>query len=349
MSHERPGEARTATAAPITVRPYIDADEPAALEVLIASLGGGPAGRRPPEFFRWKHYDNPFGRSFMLVAESEERIVGVRALMRWRFETDGRLVHAVRAVDTATHPEWQGRGLFTRLTMEAIEGLRADTDFIFNTPNHKSLPGYLKMGWQVVEKVPVAVKVRRPLHFARGVRTLNDSVPPSTSHPPVEAATASEALDLDGIEALLEARNMGRRMRTPRDLAYVRWRYGAAPLLDYRAVVDSDGSGVTGLAIFRVRPRGALWESTVCELIAEDGDMGICRRLLRAVASASPVDHVTCHFPSGSVQASAARRLGFLPSPGGMTFVVNPLRDGLPLDPREAESWALSLGDLEAF
>jgi GNAT superfamily N-acetyltransferase len=340
---------RTAFAPRITVRPYTDADEAATLEVLAASLGGGPAGRRTSEFFRWKHHRSPFGRSFILVAEAEERIVGVRALMRWRFEADGHVVRAVRAVDTATHPDWQGRGLFTRLTLEAIERLRSDTDLIFNTPNPKSLPGYLKMGWQVVGKIPVAVKVRRPVRFVLHLRSLNTSASPRTSRPAFEDLSVSEALDRPGIGELVEERSRARGLATPLDVPYLRWRYASAPLLDYRAVVEGHGEDVSGLAIFRVRSRGALWESTVCELIARPDDAPTCRRLLRRVASTARVDHVTCHVPSHSVQIPHPRLLGFLPSPGGMTFVVNPLREMSLLDPQNQASWSLSLGDLEVF
>ena len=89
----------------ISLRPFRDEDQPAVLELLGASLGGGPAGRRPPEFFRWKHLENPFGRSYMLLAEAEGRLVGFRSFMRWRFDLAGESVRAVRAVDTATHPD----------------------------------------------------------------------------------------------------------------------------------------------------------------------------------------------------------------------------------------------------
>ena len=39
---------------------------------------------------------------------------------------DGQPVRAVRAVDTATHPDHQGRGVFTALTEHALDGLRDD-------------------------------------------------------------------------------------------------------------------------------------------------------------------------------------------------------------------------------
>src|SRR5437588_8597230 len=141
------------------VRPYQDQDETQVLALLAASLGGGPAGRRPAEFFRWKHFRNPFGRSLMLVAEADGHIVGLRAFMRWTFVAGDSVVRAARAVDTATHPAHQGRGIFSHLTLRAIDVLRADgTQLIFNTPNEKSLPGYLKMGWSAVGVVPVRLR-----------------------------------------------------------------------------------------------------------------------------------------------------------------------------------------------
>ncbi len=136
---------------------------------------------------------------------------------------------------------------------------------------------------------------------------------------------------------------------TPRDPAYLRWRYGAAPLLDYRAVASGAGDDVDGLAIFRVRPRGSLIEATVAETLVLDGDRRTARRLLRRVATAAPIDHVTCSFPPSSPQDAAARRAGFLRVPGGMTLVVNTLGHELTPDPLDLRSWALSLGDLEVF
>ena len=129
-----------------SIRPYDEADEDEVIGLLTAALGGGPAGERPAEFFRWKHQENPFGRSFGLVAEADDRIVGLRAFMRWEFVAGDRRFKAVRAVDTATHPDYQGRGIFSQLTLEALDALRHEADFVFNTPNEKSLPGYLKMG-----------------------------------------------------------------------------------------------------------------------------------------------------------------------------------------------------------
>jgi len=335
----------TRTKVEIDVRRYRDEDEAAVLDLLKASLGGGPTGERTAAFFNWKHRGNPFGRSYALVAERSGRLVGFRTFMRWRFVLDGAPVSAVRAVDTATHSDAQGMGIFTRLTLRALEDLRHDTDLVFNTPNEKSLPGYLKMGWRRVMDVPVRVRVRRPVRFIRRVRA-RDVVGSPTTSAKVHALPAAQVLGDERRVAPLLPQPPAGRLATDRSLDYLQWRYGEAPMLDYRAVTVGDP--IDGIAIFRVRPRGALWESTVAEVLVAPGDVGGARRALSAAVRATRVDHVTCSLPQGSEGLAAARRVGFLPSPDGITLVANPLRP-TRVDPVDPGSWSLSLGDLEVF
>jgi GNAT superfamily N-acetyltransferase len=335
----------TQAKAQIDVRPYRDEDEPGVLELLEASLGGGPGGGRTHDFFAWKHLESPFGRSFMLVAEKDGRVIGLRAFMRWAFTAAGNEIEAVRAVDTATHPDHQGLGIFTKLTTSAIEQLAEEAAFVFNTPNDKSRPGYLKMGWRVSGELPISVKVRRPVRFARGIRGLRETASDSGAGPVVDAPGFSELALSDGeLEALLRAtRGADDRLITAHTAASLRWRYGQSPHLDYRAV-----GGADGLVIFRVRSRGSLWEATVAEVLVGESDAGAARSLLRDAAHSAGVDHMTCLLPSGSAALKGARRTGFVRSPIGMTLTTRPLQGGSP-DPLDMRSWALSLGDVEVF
>src|SRR5690606_16791222 len=99
---------------------------------------------------------------FMWVGEIEGQLAGFRAFLRWRFiAPDGSRVDAVRAVDTATHPDFQGRGTFRALTLHALDEMNAaGIQFVFNTPNDNSRPGYVKMGWSIEGRVPVKVRPR---------------------------------------------------------------------------------------------------------------------------------------------------------------------------------------------
>jgi hypothetical protein len=84
------------------------------------------------------------------VAELAGKIVGARVFLRWQFrDARGNVTEALRPVDTVTHPEARGRGIFKRLTLTGLAELHADERYlVFNTPNGNSLPGYLKMGWE---------------------------------------------------------------------------------------------------------------------------------------------------------------------------------------------------------
>jgi hypothetical protein len=341
----------TSAGTDLLVRAYDDRDEAEVLDLIRGSLGGGPAGRRPPEYFRWKHLANPFGRSFMIVAEAEGRIIGFRALMRWRFKAYDREIAAVRPVDTVTHPEERGRGVFSRLTRSALDSLQGEVDLVFNTPNANSLPGYLKMGWQVTGEIPVSVRVRKPARFLGGKLRGGREPSAPTSRPAVDAPSAADALaDGPRVAALLEgAERPSSGWSTPRSVEFLRWRYGDAPLLDYHAVSVERGGDLAGLAFFRPRAEGSLWGLSVGELIVAPGDVDTARRLLRAARGAADVAYVAATFPAGSAAARAHRGPTTLRAPRGMTFVVNPLRPDLDPDPTALASWALSTGDVEVF
>ena len=342
---------QTRTAARFRIRPFHEEDEAGVLELMRLVLGRGPVPHRPPEFFRWKHLANPFGRSLLLVAEADGSVVGLRAFMRWRFQAGEHLVESVRAVDTATHPDYRRLGVFAELTAEALERVEGSVDLVYNLPNPTSFRQYARLGWQLAGTVPRNLRVRRPFGFARGLRSLRSFDGPSSARPHVEAESAALALqDGAAISKLLgRAETGGQRLATPRTLDYLRWRYAAAPFLDYRAILErNSGSEPSGLAIFRIRPRGRLWESSLVELITSPGDASTARRLIRRVVRAAAVHHLTCSFPAGSTASRAAQRCAFLHAPG-FPLAVRPLAAGLAPDPRELGTWALSLGDIEVF
>lgn len=316
-------------------------DELGEVVAVCASALGWRPGDPHEALFRWKHEANPFGPSPTWVAERGGELVAVRTFLRWRFDTPSGPVAAVRAVDTATRPDHQGRGLFTRLTQHALPVLRDEgVGFVFNTPNDQSRPGYLQMGWQVVGRVPVALAVRG----VRGVARLPQArvAADRWSLPCEVGVPASEALDDDTTVAELLAAAGGSRARlvTDRTPAFLRWRYAAGPVT-YRAL-PLDGSVRDGLALFRRRTRGRSTEVVVADVIVPSGPGARDRRraLLDRLARDAGGDHLLA-VADRRWEPPLVRvpRLGPLLTWRALTWEALPAPD----------DWGLCLGDVELF
>jgi GNAT superfamily N-acetyltransferase len=307
------------------------------LDLLSASLGW-PRDEQFESFFAWKHEANPFGRSPAWVAIEDGRVVGFRTFMRWEHETsDGEALRTVRAVDTATRPSHQGRGIFRRLTLQALDDLRADgVAFVFNTPNDKSRPGYLKMGWTPVGRLGIAVRLLSPMSLVRTVRARVPadlwSVPSDGGSP---AADVLAGADLDELVCSIAGSGGLRTHLTP---AYVRWRYGFGPL-GYRAITLG-GDVRSGVAVFRVRRRGPALECVLCEVLSPAEEPGAGRALVRLVARQCGADYVI------RLGSRVADRGGFVRVPGqGPVLTWYPVAADPP--GRHLGDWALTLGDVE--
>ena len=327
-----------ATGAELDVRVATPADGPAVLALLEVALGWGD-DEAFARFFAWKHAENPFGASPGWVALDGERVVGFRTFLRWELEGPNGVVRAVRAVDTATHPDHQRRGVFSRLTATALEELAAEgVDLVFNTPNDRSGPGYAKLGWRRLGPVPISCRPRSPAALVRmaGARRAAQrwSLPIGAGRP------AAEVLSDPAVGALLASQpSPAAGLRTRRSTGFLAWRYGFAPL-HYRAVLAGDDLA-DGFALFRARRRGRAVEGTLCDVVVPGADPRLARRARARVAATPGLDYVLDRRTPGALRA------GFVPVPGqGPTLYARPL--GSRTLPPPAD-WGLTLGDVELF
>lgn len=310
----------------IDIREMVPGDVDEVLGVLRSALGETPLLKRTRELWAWKHQINPFGESLVLVAESEGRLAGVRAMMRWDLMTrDGARLRCLRPVDTATHPDFERRGIFRNLTESMIEKATADGfDLIFNTPNQESGPGYLKMGWGEVGPIGVMV---RPL-LRRGAPA------PASELPDPEIFIVGDAVPAGG--AVEDREPLG--LRTPRTPEYTKWRFSAHPTARYRSI-----SGEGGGAILRPNVRSGRKEIVVSELHGPSP-----AKAVRHTAHVARAAYLVGWFSPGSPERRAALAGGLLPAPRvtALTLVARPLRD-IPVDVFDMAQWDIAMGDLE--
>lgn len=319
----------------LIIRRALPADRPQIIALLAASLGR-ETDPRFEELYSWKHEENAFGASASWVACNGETIAGFRALMRWEFTRGDELVRCVRAVDTATHPDYQGRGIFTRLTLHGIDELHNEgCGFVFNTPNEQSRPGYLKMGWRVVGQPQVFF---RPRSATAALKMLRSRTPAERwSSPSNLGAPATEILsNARALQTLLDSLPRVDALRTKHTAESLEWRFGSE-LLSYR-IVTGAGGVEDGIAVVRVRQRGDAREAALCEVIAPNDNVKARKALVKAVTRQVDADYVL---------SLGVNRDGLLPLPRQGPILA--WRGVTETEMPALENWLLTLGDIELF
>jgi predicted N-acetyltransferase YhbS len=301
-------------------------DLPSILAVLKASLGE-TSSKKNEAVWNYKHIQNPFGKSLVLVAEdNEEKIIGVRAFMRWRWQLKGKTYSAYRAVDTATHPEHQGKGIFKKLTLKALDIANNSEDhFVFNTPNSQSRPGYLKMGWEEIGKIKIGIAPVWPW----SVNSCNQE---------------NSYKNLEELVPLLENYNSNQSglnlIYTAKTINFLKWRYIDNPLIDYD-VFYSKNYFVAGY----LKDRGLLKEYRIVEMIyLTKKEMDLASNFAHNMAKNRGAHFIT-------FQPSIFKNyLGFRGNFGPIFTLKNiNLNDEEEITFRKLDLWNYSLGDLELF
>jgi GNAT superfamily N-acetyltransferase len=93
----------------------------------------------------WRYRDNPMGRIVGVDAWDGDRLAAHYITCPMQAKIEGRVVRGLLSMNTATHPDYQGQGLFTRLAATAYDlGKSAGYEFVIGVANANSTPGFLR-------------------------------------------------------------------------------------------------------------------------------------------------------------------------------------------------------------
>ncbi|GMQ26617.1 hypothetical protein Aoki45_33000 [Algoriphagus sp. oki45] len=302
-------------------------DLPGIIDLLRISLGESLIPKSA-ELWQWKHENNPFGASPILLAEEGGQLVGIRAFLKWEYQYKSKTISACRAVDTAVHPDFQGKGIFTTLTLQLIEEIKKEgVDLIFNTPNKKSTPGYLKMGWEKWNRLPLQIGLNWNSFFLKANELIFsdwDSL-----------GSIIEKLESQSPEINL----VHTRLRP----GYIFWRYRYCPLFPYHFVSD----GENYLLIYRLKKNSWGKEFRICDFFIVDRNrkslLSQVQKELKSIARSSGARWISV---SGQKSDESWRLISSPTLPIGPLITLRDLGKGInPL----SLPWAWSLGDLELF
>jgi GNAT superfamily N-acetyltransferase len=110
-------------------------------------------------YLHWCYCANPAGAAIGRNAYDEGRLAAHYVTVPLRARILGREETGVLSLHTATHPEHQGKGLFTRLAEATYrDAAAAGHGFVLGVANAASTPGFVrKLGFQLVHPLDVRI------------------------------------------------------------------------------------------------------------------------------------------------------------------------------------------------
>lgn len=310
------------------IRKGLDSDIPKIISLLKISLGESLIPKSV-DLWNWKHLQNPYGKSSVLLAIEGGEIIGVRAFLRWEFVVEGKILKACRAVDTAVHPDFQGKGIFNQLTLSLIEEIKEEgVDLVFNSPNSASMSGYLKMGWEKWGKLPLKLD----FHLTVG-KNMHPLQPENWSkiQPLVNKIEGSDTIQAQNQSHLKSG--------------FLQWRYLDCPLFPYYFISDYHSF----LLFYRIKEGKMGREVRITDLFTtQDFGKDQNTHLKKSLHYFQKISGARFTSFSGlKYQDQNILSLGHLPIlKAGPIVTLRKINEDL--DPFEI-NWKWSLGDLEIF
>ncbi|WP_288378432.1 GNAT family N-acetyltransferase [uncultured Massilia sp.] len=139
-----------------------------------------------PAYLDWLYLANPDGAAVGYDAWDGERLAAHYVCVPARAWVEGQEVRVLLSLNTATHPDYQGKGLFTKLAAMTYEaGAAQGFDGVYGVANANSTPGFVrKLGFQLV----------RPLEARIGLGSLGHTTKAQAATLSFERSWSPEAL-----------------------------------------------------------------------------------------------------------------------------------------------------------
>lgn len=206
------------------------------------------------EWFYWKFRDNPYGESILACAEENGVITGCVGYGIQPFILNGKTIKAVLSFETFVHPDFQGRGLFTKLIKFAEKKLvEQDIDFVLNFPNPNSLKGFIKNGWIQMETPEYRIKIN---NYPKVIFKFRDFRKEYQSN----LSNLNEMISLKSFEQY----NV-KYLHSLLNLDYLKWRFFTYPVTEYIVLNNSNYQ-----SILKIGKRGNIREAHILFINIKD-------------------------------------------------------------------------------
>lgn len=307
---------------------------------------------RGTEHHRWKFHHNLDGAPVIVVAEHQGRIVGQYALWPTRLRLGNEVVLGAQSLDTMTHPDYRGQGMFTVLAEECMRrAAERGIEALYGFPNENSRPGFVrKLDWDCTGDIPIWV---RPLTISKHRRVPSWAGPLANVAvrflPSGRLGALEERAEMPTYIAQQELIDRWREQqglcRVERSQERFAWRFSAASGMQYRWVCAYQGEKLLAMGVWGTDIRNG--NAVLSELLSIDAFSA--EAVLSTIIQNAAACPLILAVSSRTELVSTLRRCGFVRH-GNFPLIVRKLTArSLGANVHTHSNWEVFGADLDTF
>jgi len=292
-----------------------------------------------PAFWRWRYQESPWGQGMMRVALDGDKMVGHFGVIPMRVQFQSTIYPAVFPMTAMTHPDYAGRGIFTRLMSETYGSAREQGfPLVYGFFNRNSYSANVKFGY----------------HDVITLNPLTKTLSPAESDGDRDSYIAAVAVFDGAFDRLWDKIKQEYVAIVPRTGEFLNWRFVKDPVVDYAIFAYRYGKGdVLGYVVLKIYKEGETIRGHIVDLMTIP-DESIARALIKKsydyFRQNDAVD-LSCWMKEGTSYARILEEEGFVRRQGETHFAVIVLdktrKELLPAE--DATGWFLTMGDSDVY
>lgn len=303
------------------------------------------------DHYFWKFHSFPTeeSKSYEYSAYREDALIGYYAALPFRYYINNEIRTCGMVCDVMTHPEMQGKGIFTKIGLYSTDKLKeCGVDFTTGYPiRPEVIPGHLKVGWKIAFILPMYILPLRADFVLSGTK-LNFLTPMLNRLVKLYLSSVKffnrpqrvythETMNVDEFSKIRDYDCFYEKWRQSiknvliKDLAFIRWRTNA-PGCDYKYIVIRHEGQIVAVSIVRYATIKAIPCLAILDLMILEGYydcISVFNDIYEQLSLLNGLDTIVAMLSRYWAKKYRLIRTGYIKSPYIFRLIIKKLNDHL--------------------
>lgn len=263
------------------------------------------------DYFIWKYYENPAGEIIGSVACDKGRVIALYGLIPDDYVANNQNFKVYQAMDIMVHPNYQGMGLFTELSIATSNRIFNENpnSYFIGYPGESSFHGFTKKaGWSNPANIRLLFTHKSVFKLKTAFRKKTNLKVSGFSH-----------MDNHFDNFFLQKEIVPMPIQKKIDKDFLNWRCFSPYTKEFKGVYFENENGIVGYVIYKIVDGNRCFLHFI-DVLNNDCFNPILNAFCNYIFEKQKVSFIFCFEATNSVLKSALRKNG---------FIFNPLNKGL--------------------